>query len=182
MRIILAITSLCLLAACDTNQQDANDVQQQVEADADTAASNIERHAMRIANNVRDQTKRTSMKVREWALTPLPEEIPRQLKDSYCYRILQDIVCYRQPVVGWTHKLVGYQGSTAFEPPVAQTQPVPELKAEKEIAAAMPAARLQSAKPVFVTVPPKIKENTQEALVPDVNSEPLPNPALSPQL
>ena len=175
------IAALLLLAACETNPQDQEVIKAQAKEDVNIAERNAERHTMRVANNVRDQIKKTSMKMREWWLTPLPEAVPVPVPSSYCYQVFQDIVCYRAPMPGMEHKLVGYQGDNALPPPAAQTMSLPVNRIEKQDAS----TRVAIAKPVFKTlpIPPKQEEATTVLdATPQPGSEPLPDPALSPQL
>jgi hypothetical protein len=195
------VLPLLVLAACETNKQDSTAVKAQAKQDVKTVEGNAERQSMRVANNMRDSIKRTSMKIREWALTPLPEEIPTAVPSSYCYKVLQDIVCYRQPIAGWEYRLVGYQGTGAKAPAAAQTEPLPSRKTEK-VASLSPtttstlesaqanapetndgARRAAHARPVFGNIPEEKKvdePNSVESL--GEGNEPLPNPTQSPQL
>lgn len=180
------ITLCLLLAGCETNQQDKEAIKAQAEADVQTAQGNATRHVTRVANNVRDQTKKTAMKLREWWLTPLPSQEPTPVPPSYCYRVMQDINCYRAPMPGRETQLVGYQGDGAVPPDVVQTKPLPVSRIQKQIASSSGASRIASAKPVFVSIPtqPKEDKSQQQQLdaTPQVGSEPLPDPAHSPQL
>jgi len=179
------IAVLLLLTACETNQQDKEVVKAQVKEDVNTAQDNAERHTMRVANNMRNSIKRTSMKMREWWLTPVPEPVPVAVPPSYCYQVLQDIVCYRAPMPGMEHKLVGWQGDSAVPPPVAQTLSIPVSRIEQQNAAMSGAARVEAAKPVFKGIPVPAKEDSENTVLdatPQPGSEPLPDPALSPQL
>ena len=178
-------SALLLLSACETNQQDKEAIKAQAKEDLHTVEGNAERHTMRVANNVRDQIKKTSMKMREWWLTPLAAPEPTPVPPSYCYRVLQDIVCYRDAMPGMTHKLVGYQGDGTQPPPMAQTKALPVSRIPKLSASAAGAARVANAKPVFISIPTQPKEDKavqMEGGVPKIGSEPLPDPSLSPQL
>lgn len=182
-RILGIAACLLLLAACDTNQQDAQAIGNQAANDVNTAAGNAERHTMRVANNVRDGIKRTSMKLREWWLTPLPNPEPPPVPPSYCYHTVQDILCYRQPMPGMTHKLVGYQGDHAAPPPVAQTDPLPTIGDPAAIV--KPAATFANVKPIIVSPPKPVQQDKNADPAPaelQVESEQLPDPAISPQL
>jgi hypothetical protein len=186
---------LCILAACTQQQaqQDANAVAAQAKDDAryvaketkenaQLAGNNVERSATRMANNVRDGVKRTNRRLRDWWLTPLPPEPePLPVQASYCYRVLQDVLCYRDPMPGWEHRLVAYQGTGALPPAPAITRPLPRL-AERPAPSA--AERLAGSMPVFVNLPPEEKKEAAapEALSADPAHENLPNPMLSPQL
>lgn len=179
------IAVLLLLTACETNDQDKAAIKEQLKEDTHTAEDNAKRHTMRVANNVRDQVKKTAQKMREWWLEPLPQQAIPAVPPSYCYQVMQDIVCYRQPVPGKTQQLVGYQGDNAAPPPLAQTAALPMVKENSITASGKPEVRVKTAKPVFVGIPvqPKQDKNTSaldEAAA--LGNEPLPNPMLSPQL
>ncbi len=145
--------------------------------------------AHRIANNVRDNVRVTSRRMKEWWFyEPKPPQ-NRDVASSYCYRVLQDVVCYRQPMPEWEHRLVGYQGTGALPPPPSVMQPLPK----RSISASNEAAsRLASAQPVFVEIPPDVKEAEANGADPDKDPsvpvpadaahETLPDPALAPQL
>ena len=185
-RITCIMSLLAMLSACETNQADKEAIKAHVKQDAAIAEKNAERHTTRVANNLRDQTKKTAMKLREWWLTPAPEPQPVAIPQSYCYQVMQDIVCYRQPLQGMTHKLVGYQGDYATPPPLAQTMLLPQAIKHKETATGAPEDRVKTAKPVFVEIPTKVKEAKSNLSAIDeaavIGNEPLPDPALSPQL
>lgn len=186
MKNYVAIATLCLLlTACETNQEDKQAIKTQVKSDVQTAGSNVERHTTRVAGNVRDQVKKTAMKLREWWLTPLPNPPTPPVPPSYCYRVLQDVTCYREPVPALGTTLVGWQGDGAPPPPAVQTEPLPSIGSiVKKENSMSPNSRLASAKPVFVTEPKKVKADDTPILdnTPEPGSEPLPDPALSPQL
>ena len=67
---------LFTLAACETNRGDAIAVKEQAKQDVHTAADHGHRHAVRLANNVRDGIKRNSRALRDWVLTPPPDNSP----------------------------------------------------------------------------------------------------------
>ena len=186
MKPVLAFSAaLLLLCACETNERDGEALRAQATEDAKTVEDNVTRHSTRIANNTRDSIKRTSMKLREWWLTPLPEQVPRQVKTAYCYKVWQDITCYREPLPGKTHMLVAYQGDGAKAPPVAQTEALPQIRIEKQATSTTGEARVAAAKPVFGAIPEQPKADPAAQTIdatPAVGSEPLPDPSLSPQL
>lgn len=185
-RISCIIIALTLLSACETNEQDKAAIKEQLKEDTHTAEDNAKRHTMRVANNVRDQTKKVAMKMREWWLEPLPQPVVPVVKPSYCYQVMQDITCYRQPMPGKTHQLVGYQGDNAAPPPLAQTAALPLVKETPQMAAGKPEVRIKTAKPVFVSMPTPVKQDKSATSALDeaaaLGNEPLPNPMLSPQL
>ena len=138
-----------------------------------------------MANNVRDSIKRTNDRLRDWWLTPLPKDTKKPISDRYCYKVLQDILCYRQQMAGWENRLVGYQGSTA-QPPTTATMEMIPLRADDP--STLPANRAASAQPVFAAIPTDIKESNEnnsssnEPITIDPMHEILPDPALAPQL
>lgn len=141
--------------------------------------------AHRVANNFRDGVRATTRRAKEWWFydpeaekqtggTPVPP--------SYCYTVMQDIVCYPGPIPGWEHRLVGYQGTLAKAPPVVATKPLPKLAAEGDIPAD---TRLKSAAPVFKEIPEEVKKEREDSAQPpagDTAQETLPDPLMSPQL
>lgn len=192
---LLAISVIFLLSACTEQaaKDDASAVSSQVKEDAlyiadetkegaAQIAENVGDKTARVASNVRDSLKRTGHKLRKWWLTPLPEDpAPRAVAASYCYHVLQDIVCYRQPMPGWEHRLAGYQGTNAEPPPPAMMKVLPLRTANPTKAVEN---RIANAKPVFVGVPPDEKKSDAEEqpLSVDPANEHLPDPALAPQL
>lgn len=188
---LLLSSALLLLSACETNQQDKEAIKEQAKADANVLQGRAEQSATRVGNNVRDQVKKTSMLARKWWLTPLENPPPTPVPPSYCYQVLQDIVCYRDAMPGMSHKLVGYQGDNTAPPPVAQMKALPASPIQKMNQNAkgagnsVAAERVATAKPVFVAIPTQPKEDksnqTLDAAA-QAGSEPLPNPSLSPQL
>jgi hypothetical protein len=133
-----------------------------------------------LANDFKDNMYKTSEKVKEWAMTPPPKPAPLPVPDSYCYHVLQDILCYRQPMPGWEHRLVGYQGTDAREPAFVMTEPLPVHTTETRLP---PGTRESSVIPVFIAPPPEIKtvaKSGDDAAV--ASHEQLPDPALAPQL
>ena len=141
--------------------------------------------AKRVATNVRDNVRHNSKKLKEWWFyDPDKGKHKQAIATSYCYSVLQDIVCYRQPMPGWEHKLVGYQGTGALPPPTATTEPLPTLA---QNAAKLPENRLTTTKPVFKEMPAELekeKKDTGDLTMPVTDSaqEILPDPNNSPQL
>lgn len=183
-KIASIISLLVLVAGCDTNQQDTDAAKAQLKADSKTVEANAERHTMRVANNVRDQTKKTAAKLREWWLEPLPELATPVVPPSYCYKVMQDIICYRQPMPGMAHQLVGVQGENTAKP-VTQMTALPKVKNSAITQAGKPEERIKTAKPVFVSIPTQAKADTTGSAADEaamLGNEPLPNPMLSPQL
>lgn len=171
-----------VMSVRDTMTEDYTVIKQEVETDTLMARDNVAGRANRIANNMRDGIKRTAHKLREWWLVPLPEEAgPTPVPHSYCYKALQDVMCYRSPMPGWEHRLVGYQGTGAPPPPLATTRALPQRNVDS---AKQAENRVASAKPVFVNLPPEEKktESTSEPVAVDSTHENLPDPTLAPQL
>lgn len=184
---IAIFAALFALSACEQFKHDWQTAREQVSSDMATIQDNTEGRVMRVAEKVRDQSKRAGLRARKWVMEPIAPEaskIPKPVPDSYCYKVMQDIVCYRQPVQGWSHKLVGHQGPSAPMPPIAQTQPNPGMRIIKNVATDNTAARVENAKPIFVKPPVKVKEDTSKlTLNPDaIEGESLADPLLSPQL
>ena len=138
--------------------------------------------AKTLATNVKNDIYETSYKIHDWAMTPPKEALPPQdVATSYCYRALQDIMCYRQPMPGWENRLVAYQGTNAVPPSPSQMVLLPKRKEDTSI---LPANRVASSKPVFETLPTLPKEGEKSSDSPSIDSsrEILPDPALAPEL
>ncbi|MEZ5691118.1 MAG: hypothetical protein R3D71_05590 [Rickettsiales bacterium] len=181
LRNIIAISSIIILSSCSHFEEDKNVVKEQVKHDAKDVQGNIEKNAIRVANNVRDGIKRTGEKVREWWITPLPKKVEKPVPTRYCYRVLQDILCYRNQMPGWESKLVGYQGNNAMPPREAQMTMMSlreerlTLPIEERIAEAKPEVVIKDKKPDDKL----IKKNMSTTNIP---SETLPDPIISPQI
>jgi len=140
--------------------------------------------AGRVANQFRDNVKATMRHAKDWwNYDPKPGH-PKSVPDSYCYRAQGDVLCYRAPMPGWEHRLVGYQGTFAKAPPPVMMEPLPGQSVD---AAMLPSNRVANAKPVFNELPPEIKEepkNPTELLEADPQNvhETIADPTLSPQL
>lgn len=137
--------------------------------------------ANRVANNIRDNIKATADHVEEWWNYEPEVKYPNPVPNTYCYRSYGDVLCYRAPMPGWEHRLVGYQGTYADAPPPPMMEPLPGKSGEKML----PANRVAAAQPVFLEMPEEIKE---EKKIEDL-AEPAPenlrevsDPALAPQL
>lgn len=166
----------------DQATEDYTVIKQNVESDTLLARDNMAARANRMANNARDGIKQTVNKLRDWWLTPLAESQPTPIPSSYCYKALQDVLCYRQPMPGWEHRLVGYQGTAAAPPPVATMQTLPHRTVDGIQQAQN---RIENTKPVFVEMPPEVdtdKPASEQSLVPDPAHQTLPNPTQVPQL
>ena len=138
--------------------------------------------AKTLAEDLKTNVYETSYKIKDWAMTPpASNKDPKEVANAYCYQVLQDILCYRQPMPGWENKLVGYQGTHATTPPPAQMQ---LMAKSKEDPAIMPANKVASAKPVFTTLPdvPKPVEKNTDAAPIDASHEALPDPSKAPEL
>lgn len=182
MRKFVIILSLFALCACDHLEQDGKDAQTQAQQDAKTVQGNVSKNVMRVADNVRDRIKRTNEHIRDWWITPLPSTEKQPMPTRYCYRVLQDILCYREQMVGWENRLVGYQGNDATPPTPATMQALP-LRAENSTASNV--NKITNSKPVFVGIPTEVKEEkTDLSASPSIvkEHETLPDTPLAPQL
>lgn len=184
MRNLLIILSVLFLTSCDHIEEDSKVAEKQIKEDAQNVGNNVSKNASRVADNVRDSIKRTNNRIREWWITPLPVAKKHPMPTRYCYRVLQDIVCYREQREGWESKLVGYQGENA-EPPRPATMKVMALRPENPDA--NPAVRAAKAKPVFASIPEndkdkKDKGSSSEAISIDASQETISDSPLSPQL
>lgn len=181
MRKFFIILSVLALCSCDHFEEDKQAVATQASKDAKTIQGNVSKNTMRVADNVRDSIKRTGEHMRDWWITPLPSNAKQPMPPRYCYRVLQDILCYRQPMPGWETKLVAYQGAGAPPPPQATMKLMP-LR-EDSNAPADVQKKVENMKPVFVSMPPDVKAQPNQQLSPvDAAHETLPDNILSPQL
>lgn len=138
--------------------------------------------ADKMANDLKDNVYHTSDRIQQWAMTPpVDERAPKAIPASYCYTVLQDVVCYRQPMPGWENRLVAYQGTAAQPPQPAIMQPMPIKQTDLS---SLPANRAVNAKPVFVSIPADIKETDKDKESQEVitTHEQVIDPALAPQL
>ena len=150
-----------------------------------SACGNAEEKMDRVANDIKQNMETTEEHWDKWS-TPTPKKGKQPVPVSYCYRSLQDILCYRQPMPGWEARLVGYQGTGAMPPEYAQTQP---LARRISTTSMLPANRAQSAKPLVVGEVPKPKSDEEQtmtddpaALAADPIHESLPDPVSSQQM
>ena len=144
-------------------------------------APNVE-IAKTLATDIKDNIYTTTSRVKEWALTPPPPKPqPLEVADAYCYRVLQDILCYHQAMAGWENRLVAYQGTHAQPPSPPTMQLLAKSKPDDSV---LPVNRVASSKPVFTTLPtlPKEEKNTEQPVAGDASHEILGDPALAPEL
>lgn len=159
MRKIAAIITLLALCACTHFDEDKEAVTTQVKSDAKQVEANVTKNSMRVADNVRDSIKRTGERMREWWITPLPNPQKHAMPVRYCYRVMQDILCYRDQMPGWENKLVAYQGDGAA-PPTPATMKLMPLRADNTVPSGK---KLDNLKPVFVSIPTEVKEQKDQA-------------------
>lgn len=68
--------------------------------------------------NVRDDARKTAERVKTYfVLPPYEKPVKKPVAERYCYRLMQDITCYAQPVPGAETRLVAYQGSVIDNAP-----------------------------------------------------------------
>ena len=194
VRKLLIISGILALTGCTHLKEDTSSVVAAgvgAEADAVQVLDNEQKNAKTGLDLMKENAMKTGEYMRKWFIMPKPDapRDDRVIASSYCYRVLQDIVCYRQPMPGWEHRLVAYQGTHAKEPPLAMMEPLPK-RAEDVAAAASPPQKAESkvanVKPVFKDLPKEQKPAEEEqpdlGPVPETVHEQLPNPALAPQL
>lgn len=80
---------------------------------------------------------------------PKPKEL-KPVPTRYCYRVMQDIMCYADPQPGAEGRLVAYQGAVE----------VPIEAADKPAPLARSVAPDQPIQPIFVMPPPAVKESS----------------------
>lgn len=181
LRNIFIILGMLLLCSCEHFEEDKEAVSVQAEKDARDIKTNVTTNATRVADNVRDSIKNTGEHIRQWWITPLPSKARQPMPPRYCYRALQDILCYRQPMPGWESRIVGYQGTGAKPPKAATMRPYPLRPDDKD---ALPANRAANLKPVFADIPEDVKDpkKAEGTITIDTTHEALPDSALAPQL
>lgn len=184
LRKIFIIFSVLMLCSCDHFEQDKEVAVAQAKVDAKTIEGNVTKNTMRMADNVRDSIKRTGEHMRDWWITPLPIKSKQPMPTRYCYRVLQDILCYRQQMAGWENKLVAYQGADAQPPTPATMKLLPQRTDDPSTS---PANRAANTKPVFIAMPEDMKEAKDSlgatgVVTIDSTHETLPDSALAPQL
>jgi len=140
-------------------------------------------HAGNLANAAKEGTYGLTDHVADW-MRPEAKPMPRPITARYCYSALQDILCYRQPMPGWEHRLVAYQPGTADPPLPAMMQPLPTHEVDVNM---LPKNRAANAQPVFATPPSEISAaekaaDPQPAASVDATHEQLPDPVMAPQL
>ncbi|MGE3714272.1 MAG: hypothetical protein AB7F82_07065 [Alphaproteobacteria bacterium] len=149
----------------------------------DAVPPSLKDSAKRTATNVRDNVRHNSRKLKEWWFyDPAKERVKNEhaIAPSYCYAVMQDIVCYPAPMPGWEARLVGYQGSAPIAVAVVKTEPVPHLPKTDRIT---PEDRLKKADPVFDAIPEEVKKERAEGeAISGSAQEILPDPQISPQL
>jgi hypothetical protein len=140
----------------------------------------------RIANHIRDNVHATGRHLKDWwTYDPNAKVAVKTVPSSYCYRTQGDVLCYRAPMPGWEHRLVGYQGTFAEAPSPVLMQPLPGQSID---AAMLPANRVANAKPVFTEMPPEAREEAPKDPTqlleanPENVQETIPDPTVSPQL
>ncbi len=183
MRKILLSIALLALTGCEHLDEDTAAAHSQVVEDADLVGTDLEKKGTDVASTARDNIAKTGERMRKWLIEPRPAPKPdNSIASAYCYHAQTDVLCYRQPMVGWENRLVAYQGTNAVSPDPAQTKPLPKRELVVEVS---PEHKVANAKPVFteLPVPPKPEEkNSDQAPVLDASHEQLPNPSMSPQL
>lgn len=143
-----------------------------------TACGPVVETTDRVANNIKADAHATAEHMEKWFAIPRKQS-PRPVPTTYCYKAQTDVLCYRQPMPGWEHRLVGYQGTGAEPPPPATMQVLKTASGSPET----PAMRVAGAQPVFIEPPPEIQGSDSSAMpVADTAHEVLPDPAMSPQL
>lgn len=159
-------------------------VRDNVERGADDAQELAVTARDRVGNFVKKDVYEATGKFYDWVLTPPPKKLPNPVPSSYCYRSFQDVLCYRQPMPGWEHRLVGYQGTGAAPPKPTITKLLPTRAAEPK---PDPVARVEAMAPVFKE-PPKQEKSDELSSTDDLtdlqdpSKQAIPTPITSPHL
>ena len=182
--ISLAVLSLSLSACSPEGKQAADANLKAAENTAGAVAANNLHTANKYATLAKDNLYKTSYQIQKWVATP-PEapKPPRAIEQTYCYKSFHDILCYRAPLPGAEHRLIAYQGTGAEPPPQAVTELLPTQTMD---ANQLPQNRVANARPVFIGLPPPIKDDKTPVALGEIPPEAIPvqqpNPALVPQL
>jgi hypothetical protein len=185
-RYTIPAAALLILSACSPQGKEAaNANYEAAKQHAKVAAENVSGVANKLANDLKENAYKTSYQVQKWAATPpAAPPVPNAVAKSYCYRSMQDVLCYRSPVPGAESRLVAYQGTDAEPPPPVITQLLPTHEFDSS---QLPESRVANARPVFIGAPPEVKDEKPSLDIPidtppEKVPEQLPNPALVPQL
>ena len=145
-------------------------------------------HTSNLLGAAKDGMYHNTDRLADWMRPPAPPAPPLPIAASYCYKALQDVLCYRQPMPGWEHRLLAYQGTNAAPPSAAKIIPLPQQQAS---AAEPVEKKLAGSTPVFDKIPsaddgkaldPNAVIDPNSPTMVDPTHEQLPNPANSPQM
>lgn len=129
MKPSLAILSLLALSACSSGHDAGDTASAAAEAVGDELAE-AGAHFSNFGDGAKQGFYGGLDRMADW-MRPVPKPGPPQpIAASYCYTVLQDIMCYRKPMPGWEHRLVAYQGTNAPAPPPALMEPLPKRQDE----------------------------------------------------
>lgn len=108
-----------------------------------SACTDLQNGGQKATKDFKESLHATAMKVQELMTyhPPAPPEI-KAIPPSYCYRVMQDILCYRDPRPGAEGRLVAYQGEVGAEP------------APQAFAADMPVMAVETVQPAAPEAPP----------------------------
>lgn len=147
------------------------------------ACAPLQENGERAATGLKNNVQETAERIEHWMM-PTPKKPRHEVPNSYCYSTQGDVLCYRSPMPGWEHRLVGFQGTHAVPPDAPVMQPMP---VRAPVTAMKPENRAKSSKPLVVEAPVEPKSDMAEAhagqaITVDAAHESLPDPALAPQL
>lgn len=108
------------------------------------ASRDVEREAQQAGKKISDYIQIKPMQEAPPSLKPVPP--------IYCYRVMQDVVCYNQPVAGSERRLVGKQGmdDITLSPPVNA-----DMGSSGTSLRSKQGVKLEDVKPVYVPSMPK---------------------------
>lgn len=178
----IVIAGILLLSACASETHPGPMTQEEYFEGAKVAEEKVAAVGQGFADTFRDNFHKTGRQIKQWWFTRPEKQDKQSVPPSYCYHVHQDVLCYRQPMPGSEHRLIGYQGTYAAPPPPSVMRLLPTGGADKS---QLPANRVATSKPVFGEIPSDLQEERkehQEEAEPEAAHEILPDPALAPQL
>jgi hypothetical protein len=100
---------------------------------------------------------------------PPPKPGLKPVRDAYCYRVMQDIMCYHEPQPGAEARLVAYQGNEIGGEGVANSGALPQMAAAVQPVAVRDTAPRQSSIHVPLLLTPQ--EPPPPAATPEVKPQ-----------
>ncbi len=147
-----------------------------------TACADARDNGIKAESAVHSTYVQTGQRVRDWFRIP-PRENPQPTppNNAYCYKALQDVVCYNAPVYGQEGRMTGFQESSGVTSSIAPmdggSEPVMQGPVDQnylvppgQAVSVAPMPPMMSA-PVSVGAAPQGKPDTEEVVLPDTKSK-----------